>query len=326
MLGSIEERLLVPTYASRWTVAPVVAHRSMALPFQLTGPVRRRNLVVGGEPVELLEAGREKLVRPLAARLFGELPQPVHQVRRSLWSPAGLMESRADIVVTEVHRWLAPRFRRAGWLTVPQSVRWHGAISAIPPKDRSHGLRDNMRKLRKHGFSIEQGTGERDWQEFYHTMVGPQALVRHGANAWIPSTALMAEFARHGVLQFITRRGERVAGMCMVGRGDTLWFALSGVRNGDPELLRQGAGFAILALSVEWARSQGYQFIDAGRTSPFTNDGVQQIKRKFGLAPVTDPLAHLAAVWVNSDIVRKAFSQEPVMVENGSGLRIYAGE
>jgi Acetyltransferase (GNAT) domain len=325
-LTSIEERLLVPTYSSPWPVPPIVAHRSMALPFQLRGEARRRKVTFAGHSLDVVEIGREKLLRPLCARLFGELPQPVAELPQTLWNPDALARSGTDMVLAEVHRWRAPRFRRAGWLIVPHSVRWQGEMSGIPPRDCSHGLRDNFRKIRKQGFSIVQATESADWEEFYASMVGPQALVRHGPSAWIPSPTLMKEFARIGVLHLILRGGERVAGICTIPRGGTLWLAISGVRHGDPALLRQGAGFAILALTIEWAREQGYRAIDAGRTGPFLNDGLQQFKRKWGLAPVLDPLAHVAAIWPGSLLARQAFAREPVLVEQEATLQAYAGE
>jgi hypothetical protein len=62
-----------------------------------------------------------------------------------------------------------------------------------------------------------------------------------------------------------------------------------------------------------------------GRTSPFLNDGVQQYKRKWGLTAVSDPLAHLTAVWVGSDAARLAFAREPVLAEGEDRLWLYAG-
>ena len=298
----------------------------MALPFQLAGRARRRTLTFAGERLELVEIGREKLLRPLGTRLFGELPAAVQDATRALWSPAALAgENGAALVLAEVHRWMAERFRREGWLLVPQSVRWQGQLDHIPPQDCSHGLLENMRKVKRQGFVLEQSVSAGDWGEFYDVMVGPQALARHGSTAWVPSRQLMKEFSEAGILHFITRNGERVAGICTVPRGDTLWLAISGVRHGDPALLRQGAGFAILSLTIEWARRHGFRALDAGRTGPFINDGLQQFKRKWGLAPVPDPLAHLAAVRVHSEAVAQAFAREPVLVEDGAGLRAYAG-
>ena len=323
----VEERLLVPAYSSRWAFAPIAAHRGLSLPLQLMGQMRRRSVASDGVPLSLVEIGREKLINGLVTRLFGELPPPTLQDRRGLWDPAMLaLDDKADIILAEVHRWMASRFRRAGWLIVPSAVRWEGELSTIPPADRSHGLKENLRKLRKHGFQIEQASAAEDWNEFYSEMVEPQAVARHGSVAWLPSRRLLLEFARSGTLHFITQGGERVAGICTIPRGSTLWLAISGVRHGNAALLKAGAGFATLALTIEWARGQGYRRLDAGRTGPFTNDGLQQFKRRWGLVPVPDPLAHLVAVRLNSVEARQAFARPPVLTETESGLVAYAGE
>jgi hypothetical protein len=98
------------------------------------------------------------------------------------------------------------------------------------------------------------------------------------------------------------------------------------VKQGDPQLLQRGASVATLALPLEWARANGYRRLDLGRTGPFVNDGLQEYKRKWGFAPVPDPLAHLSAVWIGSAEVRQALSRDPVLVEDGTGLTVYAGQ
>ena len=324
---SIEERLLVPAYASRWALASVVAHRSLALPLQLMGHLRRRTVSFNDESLKLVEIGREKLIRPLASRWFGALPSPVEETRRALWTPGTLAEeSGADLVLAEVHRWMAPRFRTAGWHIVPRSVWWRGDLAAIPPALPSHGLQDNLRKVRKYRYTLEQTTRPADWEEFYSTMVAPQAVARHGESAWIPSRRYIAALARIGILHLVMRASEPVAGICTVRRGDSLWLALSGVRNGDPDLLRQGAGFATLALTIDWAKAEGFRQLDAGRTGPFLSDGVQRLKRSWGLEPAVDPLAHVVAMWVGSSSARRALAREPVLVEHQSGIQPFCGE
>ena len=324
--ASIEERLLVPTYSSRWPLPHIVAHRSLALPLQLLGPVRRLTMVLGGRSLSVVEAGREKLLRPIASRILGEPLPPVTRPPAPLWSPAALADSGADLVLAEVHRWMAPRFRRAGWLIVPQTVLWRGDLDSVPPRQLGSSLSKNMKRMRKQGFVLEQATDTGDWEEFYTTMVAPQAHARYGTGAWVPSRRMMNQLTCLGTLHLITRGGERVAGVVTVPRGDTLWVAISGVRHGDPQLLHQGASFAILGLTVEWARAQGYRAVDVGRTGPFLNDGLFQYKQGWGFSPAVNPLSQVAAVWVGSDRVRQAFAREPVLVEDGSVLRAYAGE
>jgi hypothetical protein len=323
--AAIEERLLVPAYASRWSSLTVAAHRMLAFPLQLRGPVRRRTVEESAErEVTLLEIGRPKLTEPLCARLFGELPPAESETSRSLSDPAEAAGA-ADLVVAEVHRWVAPRFRRAGWFIVPDQVRWQGELSALPPPVPSHSLKDDLRKVRSQGYTLEQATSAGDWEEFAATMVAPQANARFGRDAWIPSPYLWRQFAERGQLHFVVRDGVRVGGVCLLRSGDTVWLPLSGVRHGDPALLRAGVSVAAYALAFEWAKRHGCERVDMGRTSPFLHDGVQQYKRKWGLDPVPDPLAHLMAVWVGSDAARLAFAREPVLIEREAGLWLYAG-
>jgi hypothetical protein len=322
----VEERLLVPTYASRWAPATIAAHRGMALPFQLVGRLHHRCTRHSGKPIRVASIGREKLLDPFYTTLLGELPAATGQGRKLLWSPDSLALISADLVVAEVHRWMAARFRRSGWLIVPEAVRWEGELTQVPPSQPSRSLRDDLRKVKKNGFTLTHGQTPEDWEEFYTEMVEPQSRSRHGARAWLPSRRLMDEFAAAGRLHFATRDGIRVAGACSVSQGDKLWLPLMGIRHGDPLLLREGAGVAALALTFDWGRAAGYRQIDAGRTGPFINDGIQHSKRKWGLSPTPDPLSHILAVLPKTDAARQVFATEPVLVENGAHLGTYAGE
>jgi hypothetical protein len=211
--ADIEERLLVPSYASRWSSLSVAAHRMLAFPLQLRGPVRRRTVEQGDHKVRLLEIGRPKLTEPLCVRLFGELPSAESDAARSLREPLQAAGA-ADLVVAEVHRWVASRFRRAGWLIVPGQVRWQGDLSALPPRAPSHSLKDDLRKVRSRGYTLEHAGTAADWDDFVTTMVEPQASARFGSAAWRPSVYLLGQFAERGRLHFVVRGGARVAGIC----------------------------------------------------------------------------------------------------------------
>ncbi len=321
----LEERFLVPAYSSRWAPATIAAHRTLSLPLQLAGSGRRRT--VHAEPGhEVLELGREKLTSHITARLFGTLPVPRLEARRWTIRPAQLEMTGADLVVAEVHRWMATRFRRNGWLIVPRSVRWRGDLAMVPPARPSKSLHADLVKLRKQNFTMVKATSPEDWEEFFTTMVAPQAKTRHGSRAWFAPEPFLRKLAGIGTLHFIVENGIRVAGGCAVPNGETVWFALMGVRAGDRGLLQRGAATATLALPIEWARQNNFRYIDLGRTGAFVKNGLQQYKRKWGFVPVVDPLSLVTAVWINSAGVRAAFSREPVLVETERGLEEYAGE
>lgn|GEM_PF-2305246 len=321
----VEERLLLPAYASGWAPLAVAAHRACSLPLQLRGPARRRAVEHEGRSIRLLEVGRPRVTEAICRRLLGPLPEARSVGPHGLHAP-GSLAGAADLVVVEVHRWLAPRLREAGWLLIPADVRWQGDLGEVPPPSPPRSLRSDLAKVRNRGFSVEHTTAPAAWTEFVRDMVRPMARARFGAEAWIPSDRLLAQFARRGVLHIVSLEGHAVAGICSISHGDEVWIPLSGIRGGDPALLQAGAGAAALSLTYGWAREQGFRRVDAGRTSPFLRDGVAHTKRKWGLHPVPDPLVPLAAVRVGSDALRAAFAREPVLVETGSGLACYGGE
>lgn len=325
LTAQLEERLIIPSYASSWAFASIGLHRAMSLPLQLAGSVRRRSVLVEGDTLRVVTVGREKLVDTVAAGLLGSLPVPISEGRRPALSPAALAEPDADLVIAEVHRWMADRFRRAGWLIVPRSVRWHGDLEMVPPPVPSRSLQANLAKLRKQKFTLVQAGTAADWNEFYTTMVEPQARARHGSTAWVASEPFLRRISRIGTLHFIIENGVRIGGICTVRFGDTVWMPLMGLREGDPGLLQRGASVAAVALPLEWARCNNYRRVDLGRTGSFVNDGLQQYKRNWGLLPVVDPLSLVAAVWVGSPEGRRVFSRQPVLIENRDGLETYAG-
>jgi hypothetical protein len=321
-----EEQLIIPSYSSSWAFAAIAVHRASALPLQLNGTAERRVIVSAGETIRVLTVGRRKLLDPFLTELFGPLPASTGEGRRRNWSPTHLREDAADLLVAEVHRWMVPRFRSDGWVIVPRTVRWHGDLATVPPSRPSKSLQANLAKLRKQNFSLVQGTGAEDWDEFYSTMVEPQTRARHGATAWVPSQSFLGALAKRGVLHFIVDGSVRVAGICSIAHGDTVWFPLMGLRQGNPELFQRGASVAAIALPIEWARDNDFRRVDLGRTGSFVNDGLQQYKRKWGFYPVPDPLSLVVAVRAQSLAARQAFARQPVLAETEEGLETYTGE
>lgn len=323
--AAVEERLLVPTYGSRWPLAPIAAHRGLALPLQLRGPLRRLLADTEAGPVRIAAAGREKLLAPMVERWSRRGTPALGEAVCGLWRPGPLSRVDADLVLAEVHRWLAPRFRRAGWIIVPAAVRWTGALAEVPGPSPCHSVREDRRKVRSAGFTMVRTESAADWELFADHMVAPQALARFGDDAWVPSPTLLSELRRAGSLHLVLLGGRAVAGICSVRRGDSVWFPVSGVLDGDPTLFRRGASLAALTLAIEWARAEGCRRVDAGRTGPFPSDGVPRLKRKWGLRPVVDPLARVVAVRARTPAARAALVREPVLIETADGIAEYRG-
>src|SRR5215210_1542679 len=292
----LEERFLVPAYSSPRAPLWIAAHQALSIPLQLQGTIRHYAAHREGRELRIVGIGRRKRFAPFLRRLFGEVRELNVAGTRPLWSPGALEGLEADLVMAEVNRIVASRFRDAGWLLMPDSVRWAGETAMLPPPVPSHSLREDYRKLRRFDYTLAQTTDWKLWEEFYETMLVPQAVGRFGEAAWLPSRHFIAELAARGVLHMLSQNGRWVAGICSVRHGDTLWLPLAGVLSGDPLLLRQGVSVAVFTSIFRWAKEQGAVRIDAGRTSPFVNDGIPRSKSKWGLQPVLDPLSHLVAL------------------------------
>ncbi len=318
-LATVEERFFVPAYSSPWARAWIATHDALSLPFQLRGRARRTTARTDEGTIEVVEMGRGKHTGALLHQLLGDHAERADEGAVSL-SPAALRLVEGDLVLAEIHRSMAPRFRRAGWIVVPSEVRWRGDLTRRPRATPS--LKSDLGKVRKYGYVLEHASSAVDWEEFYDGMLLPQARARFGAGAWIPSETLRRELTGRGALHFIRRDGVRVAGICSVRTGPTLWLPVMGLCQGNPGLLREGAYAAVFALLFAWARDQGCTRVDAGRTSAFTLDGIQRFKRKWGLEPVADPLAHLIAVRVGPS-ARPAFARQPVLIETDRGIDTY---
>jgi hypothetical protein len=323
----LEERFLVPAYSSPRSPIWIAAHQALSAPLQLRGTLRHYAVQLEGRELRLVGIGRRKCIQPLLSRMFGQVREVDSAGTRPVWSPDTLAGIEADLVMAEVNRMVAPRFRNAGWLLMPDSVRWAGETALLPPPVPCHSLKEDYRRLRRYQYTLTQTTDWRLWEEFYETMMVPQAVGRFGEAAWLPSRHFIAELAARGVLHMLSESGRWVAAICSVRHGDTLWLPLSGVLNGDPLLLRQGVSVAVFSNIFRWAREQGALRIDAGRTTPFLNDGIPRSKSKWGLQPVLDPLSHLLALRFDpASPIRARFAAHPILVESAGGLKTYAGE
>jgi hypothetical protein len=321
-VASVEERFLVPCYSSPRRSAWVVAYGALAMPLQARGRERYGVVRIDGEPVRVTAIGRPRRFQTLLGLWFDRpLPRLEAGPTRCLWRPPDCMRRPAELHVAEIHSWAAPRFRHAGWRIVPDSVRWVADLDRVPPCPPGRSLRSDLEKVRTGEFEIEQTDARADWEEFYFAMVRPAAFRRFGEDAWVPSPRTMRAFARAGTLLMLTSAGERVAGICVIRTGTSLWAPVLGMADASGGEPRKGVGAALYKLTFDWARGRGIQTVDLGRTSSRIDDSVAWYKRKWGFRPVTDPLAHRLAVWIDPDSpVHRAVARSPVLVEEPDSL------
>jgi len=325
--AAVSERFIVPARTSRRPRIWVAGHAVLATPFVVVGTERRYSACLDGVDVRVLCVGREERFRPFLTRVLAGHAQLEGTSRgRLVWSPSRFWPVDASLVAVELHRWLAARFRAAGWLVCPEFVRWQGSLSSMPPSKPSESLRTDLRRLARGGYGLDAAAGSvRDWAQFERDMVIPYAKRRFGDEAWIPSSGYLRAVRARGKLLFVTKDGERVAGACVLRGRKEAWVVAVGVRDGDIDLMRGGAIAAVYGLTIGWARGLGVRRMDFGRTSAFQLDGIARFKRKWGMSPIRDPLSPLIAIQLApaQPALRRAMERQPFMVETDGALRAY---
>jgi hypothetical protein len=329
-LAAIEERFLVPVYAGPHAARWISLYRGLTRPLLGSGPLVESSAALGERRFRVFCCGRPKRFRGLLGAVFDEVGATRAEGRRRTTEPSRFDDLPADVLAVEVHPAFAPRFRAAGWTIVPEAVRWTADVDALPLSPRGRAartLRSDLSLIAAQGYEWEEGGGAEDWRLFLEGMVFPYARRRFGGDAWLPGRAFVRALRSRGRILFALQEGRRVSGLCVLRRGRHGWMPMIGVLDGDTELVHRGAIAVMYKFLVQWARQQGLETVDIGRTKPFLTDGTAWYKSKWGFVPQPDPLAHLVAVRVVPDAsaVRGRLTQLGLMHELTDGVHAFAG-
>lgn len=162
-------------------------------------------------------------------------------------------------------------------------------------KDSMRHQRDNIRCVRRGGYTYRISHDEADFDHFYNHMYVPFISARHQGYAIISDQAYLRSFFRRGMLMVALSKGERpVAMLICIPRGEVLYMISLGVLDGDPKWMRNGAVSALYYYSYQWAHEHGMRRVDAGRCRPFLTDGLFSHKERWGLCPEQ-------GLWVHSE-------------------------
>ncbi|MBA6439073.1 hypothetical protein [Streptomyces sp. GMR22] len=242
---------------------------------------------------QLLEQRREALGRGTtdrtaervdrAAVLRGLLPRPADLVA------VGCSAAQAAALPTRSALVLPFRLHLLAYLGGGLD-QWLGTVS----ESERRWVRSARRRAR---WGLEIAADSASFEHFYHRMYLPTMRGRHGDRARCEPVDLAREaLFGHGVLAFLTREGERVAGS--LGRWDArrgrLTLRLFGVLDGSDEHYRDGSSRVLDFLLLEWAHGFGARTVDFGGIEPFLSQGIFQRKRKLASRAVLGP-THLGA-------------------------------
>ncbi len=184
--------------------------------------------------------------------------------------------------------------------------------------------KNELRWIRKYHYEYELSHLHQDFQEFHEQMYLPSMSARHGQLAQPMSIGEAYQYFLHGGLFKINRAGSWVSGVICEPQQHTLNARILGVRNADPELIRQGAISATYYAAIHWANQQRYEAVNFLGTEPYLRLGLFQQKRKWG-ATLSLPATLHRQIWIGvrrlTPGVSRFLKENPMVIEHNGTLQ-----
>jgi len=246
-----------------------------------------------GGPLTVSYAGYEYAKPDLKSILFIEEPTEKVVGRTSFLRLDQLMDSPdADLSYLVADKRLVHRLPRQNALMLVYRTRLtvdiRGEWEEVVQRFHRTVRRNEMRLIRKYGYTYETSHCITDLETFYRTMYLPTMRERHGDLATMFSFEEACQYFRRGTLFMIKRDGQCVAGSVCYPDCQVFYAIIVGVLNGDDQLIKEGAMAACYYSWIHWAHQQRYKTVDFWGSKPYLMD-LFLYKRKWGATVGVSP-------------------------------------
>jgi hypothetical protein len=247
------------------------------------------------------------------------------------------MNPEDGLVLHPVNSLTEKQFQKAGWLIMPQYVNC--TIDLRRPLEKilaSRNIKNELRRIRKIGYTFEILKTDSALEEFYHEMLRPTEAARHGDLSDETDLEFLKEKYRTGYLLAAYLDSEWVgAYFVVIEDQETIRWRHVGWRNGNPETLTKGRIVsALLHELIIKSKDDGFSTLDLGACNPFADDGPLLSKLRWGaainlpaslnnLGDIKDSETLIAAKFnLESEAGRSILHQTPVIVKSDSTVRV----
>ncbi|WP_422314902.1 hypothetical protein [Prosthecobacter sp.] len=147
---------------------------------------------------------------------------------------------------------------------------------------RSHrNAQTDLRRIRTRNFECHLSREAKDFALFCEKFHRPHTTARHGSMRMVSPRWMLRYVFRQGMIQWVTRKGEKLAGGILTIKGKVLTKRVNGVLDGRADLLKEGVLSALYVHSMQEARRLGCTEINMGGSMPSLHDGVFRYKSKW---------------------------------------------
>ena len=215
--------------------------------------------------------------------IFGSTFQACYLGRTWLWNVFRTIPQEASgcsMVFAEVHQSHLELIGPGG-MVIPT---WMSAEINLPrPRSvmKSNSVLCDLRKIRDNALECGITRDEQRFDDFYQNMYLPYVKGRYGNCALLPSREILKSQLDDGNLILVKKKGEYISGMLLNYGGARPSLRVLGVRDGNRDLVRDGAISAAFEFSLEHLETKGCRKVNPGPSRAFLHDGVLRFKRKW---------------------------------------------
>jgi hypothetical protein len=245
------------------------------------------NEITSKQKLDILYGGTEENRHFLTMLAFDRSYKEKYIGKAWLWNISKILKEKVhddSIVITEVPKILRKLFNKWNYLYIPSWV--DGEVDVFSPI-KSDSLQADLRRIKKNKLSFEVTNDLNQFHNFYHNMHLPYITKAFGNRGVILSYDFMkSEFGKHGLyndLLLIKKEEEYIAGMLLGYSKKGVYLHPLGVKDGNPDYVKDGAIGALFYFSLMVSKEKGYKKVNFGLTRAFLKDGVFQFKKKRGM-------------------------------------------
>jgi len=192
---------------------------------------------------------------------------------------------------------------------------------------RNSSVREDLRRIRKAGFTYRVTTDPQALREFHDHHCAPMVQGRFPEDGRVASVdRMLARLAQGGELVCADLDGEWVAGLFNSVRADVYAMGSLGIRDASEDVRQKRVVSALILQSLQRAVELGRPAATLGASLPFLGKGPIWFKAKWGctLRAEDDVPRMVAFLDLRHETVRRALADRPVVHFHGDGLAAVA--
>ena len=242
-----------------------------------------------GEKITILFISNKDLCPYLKSILFLNNPKIQDSFKINIFNykkRINKIKSKLDGVFVKCDRFYSGYFEREGFTIIPEWIAMKLDISE--PLDDiysnlSKGAKEEIRKIKKHGFTYEISQDKNMLELFYNKMYIPYITHKYGElDSCANFYAIQHLFERGSKILFVKLDDEYLFGGLFLINKNKVSATYAGVMEGKYDYIQKGSIAASYYYLIQHSKEKGADEINFGTCRSFLNDGVFCYKKKWG--------------------------------------------